>query len=502
MRILTEFGGIGHWGPNVAPSEPHCVALVKDLVESDLEQGNQACEKDIQTITALNEMGIRIGNMRSDNLVNGMVTSFGDSETTPYLRNTIRGERAGIRKAAAIIDAIIADPSTAVFMNRRGPETKDFPIGLLNRNVCLEVSEVPDPFEEHVRQIDPQDRFKETQEEEVSYTHLWSLDQIKYNKRSNEVLFQRTLMMSLIARHCLICDRKRVGQQVLDFNAEETWNCPPMPIWSYWQSCKLTLGTLLSQPRPDIALYFERETIIDNDSWNLTPSATKRLVCYENADPLAGITRVFHFLTIEAKKAMTPINDLKAFYQSLNNASQALHNMYEFLKDAGPKHENDFFTKVRFFSVVASSEGLTIRIHRATEIAADAPDGRFIMPLRRDYTPQFEHRVFAKIIKDTEFNRETFLKNFQKRTSYAMLELHPLLQNAAVVLIKQLGTSTNDFLARSDSDFYRYGQTNYELQRSKVGFAGKIEKSDLGDRPVNSTWDGHADTGRTARSKK
>ena len=354
-------------------------------------------------------------------------------------------------------------------MNRRGPETKDFPIGLLNRNVCLEVSEVPDPFEEHVRQIDPQDRFKETQEEEVSYTHLWSLDQIKYNKRSNEVLFQRTLMMSLIARHCLICDRKRVGQQVLDFNAEETWNCPPMPIWSYWQSCKLTLGTLLSQPRPDIALYFERETIIDNDSWNLTPSATKRLVCYENADPLAGITRVFHFLTIEAKKAMTPINDLKAFYQSLNNASQALHNMYEFLKDAGPKHENDFFTKVRFFSVVASSEGLTIRIHRATEIAADAPDGRFIMPLRRDYTPQFEHRVFAKIIKDTEFNRETFLKNFQKRTSYAMLELHPLLQNAAVVLIKQLGTSTNDFLARSDSDFYRYGQTNYELQRSKVG---------------------------------
>ena len=97
MRILTEFGGIGHWGPNVAPSEPHCVALVKDLVESDLEQGNQACEKDIQTITALNEMGIRIGNMRSDNLVNGMVTSFGDSETTPYLRNTIRGERAGIR---------------------------------------------------------------------------------------------------------------------------------------------------------------------------------------------------------------------------------------------------------------------------------------------------------------------------------------------------------------------------------------------------------------------
>ena len=85
------------------------------------------------------------------------------------------------------------------------------------------------------------------------------------------------------------------------------------------------------------------------------PLTTKRLVCYESADEI-GDARVFHFFTIEAKKTKTSTGDTVGMHQSLNNASQALHNMFEFFREAGPQHENTFFDKVRFFSVVAASK--------------------------------------------------------------------------------------------------------------------------------------------------
>lgn len=80
------------------------------------------------------------------------------------------------------------------------------------------------------------------------------------------------------------------------------------------------------------------------------PKATKRLVCYENMSEIRR-ARGFHFFTIEAKKGLMSADDTVGKRQSLNNASQALHNMFEFFRDAGPQHEDIFFTKVRFFSV-------------------------------------------------------------------------------------------------------------------------------------------------------
>ncbi len=75
-------------------------------------------------------------------------------------------------------------------------------------------------------------------------------------------------------------------------------------------------------------------------------------------------------------------HDIAGKHQSLNNTSLALHNMYEFFKDAGPNHEKKFFPKVRFFSVVASTEGLNIRIRRATREPSHIS---LIMPERPDY---------------------------------------------------------------------------------------------------------------------
>jgi hypothetical protein len=125
----------------------------------------------------------------------------------------------------------------------------------------------------------------------------------------------------------------------------------------------------------------------------------------------AGETRVFHFLTIEAKKGSIAADDLVALRQSLNNAGQSLHNMFEFFRDAGPEHEGGFFDKVRFFSVAVSTQGLVIRIHRATREPSMHRDPGLISPDRPDYSLRFKHREFFKIPRES-FDRKPVLKMF------------------------------------------------------------------------------------------
>lgn len=51
--------------------------------------------------------------------------------------------------------------------------------------------------------------------------------------------------------------------------------------------------------------------------------------------------------------------------KSHNTASQALHNAYEFFKNAG--HKQNFLDNIRFFLVIANFEGIRVYIHWATE---------------------------------------------------------------------------------------------------------------------------------------
>ena len=351
-------------------------------------------------------------------------------------------------EAAAIIAAIIANPEMAKTYTRLGPDNADFVDGLGHRNVFLRESCNPDSQMDHITRLVPGDP-AETDREKESHSRLWALDQAKCDRGSNEALFQRTLMMSLIARHFLIYTRDTTSQCLLDFSVEESWSCPPMPTRAYRK-----LTSFLTQPKPDLAVCFNREALIDEIQWNNMPKATKRLACYENGDVISR-TRVFHFFTIEAKKAKTAVDDSIGLNQSLNNASQALHNMYEFFKDAGPQHEEIFFAKVRFFSVVASTEGLVIRIHRATRVPVDGPENAFIIP---DYPLRFEFREFRRI-SSNKLDRKTTIETLGKiLIGYGVGELHTLLRDAATALTERFSNDIRAMQMREDQDFYRYGQ--------------------------------------------
>ena len=386
-------------------------------------------------------------------------------------------------EASAVIEEIIAHSDIAIDPRRIGPENDaEFTEGLQWRNVSVEEEGPHDSYIDVIKSLQP----KEVEEELEPHRQLWTWDQEKCADGSNEALFQRTLMMSLIARHRLIYTKKDKFRS-LDFSVEETWACPPMPTRAYSLKRKF-----LTQPKPDLAVSFSRNTIIDNAAWKAMPSATRRLACFENAT-VQGQKRVFHFFTIEAKRALTSPNDPKGKLQSLNNASQALHNMFEFFRDAGSQHEKFFFDKVRFFSVVASTEGLTILIHRATRLNSKEPPLSFIMPENPQYPLNFEYQEYFKSAK---FDRETISEIIQQiLVRYGLGELRPLLKNAAEALLNRISNNIEERRRRTDLNFYRYGQTNVMLsKRARPATSQSSIKYCHGGSADRSEWEA-AETG-------
>ena len=76
-----------------------------------------------------------------------------------------------------------------------------------------------------------------------------------------------------------------------------------------------------------------------------------------------GAARVSLFLSLESKKPDASRGDSIAGLRNLNTASQALYNIYVFMKTV--QYESVFFEKVRFYSVIATSEIFEVRVHRA-----------------------------------------------------------------------------------------------------------------------------------------
>ena len=183
----------------------------------------------------------------------------------------------------------------------------------------------------------------------------------------------------------------------------------------------------------------------------------QRLACYETPDR-RGASKAFHFFTIQGRRD----NTQTARYQNLNSASQALHNMFEFFQDAGPRHRDKFFSEVRFFSAVASTKGLNVRIHRAIDLGKIGSENDFLAP---EYPLRFEFREFVTVEEnrfyDKKFDRKTVLELFGKiLVGYGVEKLYGLLQDAARDLWEKLKKDPEEFMLREDANFYRHDQVD------------------------------------------
>jgi hypothetical protein len=267
-------------------------------------------------------------------------------------------------------------------------------------------------------------------------------------------------MMSFLARHSLLHGHGPAGPSCIDFSVEETWNCPPMPTLDYNFSQKF-----LTQPKPDLVVCFKRNMVIPRNLWLHMPYATRRLAYYETPNR-RGSSKAFHFFTIQGRRE----NTQTARYQNLNNASQALHNMFDFFQVAGPRHRDNFFSEVRFFSAVASTEGLNVRIHRAIDLGKNGSEDDFLTP---EYPLRFEFREFVTVEENRfyhkKFDRKTVLELFGKiLVGYGVEKLYGLLQDAARDLCAKLKKDPKGFRLREDANFYRHDQVDNTPVNSRM----------------------------------
>ena len=372
-------------------------------------------------------------------------------------------------KTTRIIEAIIRDPALAKTMIGIGPENPQFLSGLHNRNVLSDPSAQIDPRAEEIRSLSLKGCLQATEEEDVIQEELWRLDKAKCTPDSSEALFQRTLMISLIARHHFIYQLDSSKPRIFDFSVDEPWGCLPMPSRLLWAVNKGvdSEARFLTQPKPDLAICFKREAVISDRLWKALPEPIKGLACFENCSSSAS--RVFHFLAVEAKKAMFDLDSPQALHQCLNDASQALHNMFEFFRDAGPEHERRFYEKIRFFSIVTNRKGIIVRVHRAIRKPNDASTWELVMPDQPRYRLEFEFREFYRIDDANKFSRNRVLEVIKKILKYAMDDLSEMINAAASKLVQNLEKNLGLYHARRAVDFYSYGQPNPKsLKSSKI----------------------------------
>ena len=359
--------------------------------------------------------------------------------------------------AIAVLAKILSKSQLADVMGRiKAENSKLFEKGLADRNVIIQERPDFDPQEKAIKLLTIRD-MHEDDDERLCHERLWDLDQMKCTVTSNEALFQRTLMISLIARHFLIYQSDRNKEQIFDFSVEEEWSCLPMPTRAV-DGIKTPVddeSKFLTKPKPDLALCFKREAIMTDAVWDVLPIATKALACAENMEE--SVSRVFHFLTVEAKAAKMSLDDSKARNQSLNNASQALFNMYAFFRDANL--EQVFYDQVRFFSIVAMKSGLLVRIHRAVRLSEEGTGNLgLVMTEQTDYRLQFRYREYARVKGFDTCGREDILNIFKPIMQYARDELCPLLRLATENITKTLRGDREAERRRQHLSFYRYDQ--------------------------------------------
>ena len=210
-----------------------------------------------------------------------------------------------------------------------------------------------------------------------------------------EAVLQRTIMMNVFDRHWL-------GEH-FDWNTEGQWRQPKGTLIRPTKK-----GDEMTLPKPDLMISFTLESFSSGrDQSHPIPDDLEPCIFPD------GDQRCFPFLFFEVKKAAA---DLVAAYRAnLNNASQALYNIWQWMKRADQLTE--FYEKVRVFTFVFNAQELSVRVHRA-EIDKD-DDGQDALFFVFDTVEEVEKHGYT---------RDKVCLLVSSIMNYANAELLPILQ--------------------------------------------------------------------------
>ena len=214
---------------------------------------------------------------------------------------------------------------------------------------------------------------------------------------SNEAMFQRTIMMTILNRQEL--DDK------LTYVCEAPWTSERFPC----KDCKPKLCKV-SQPLPDLVVAFKPTRLMPEGKrapdFSRLRSQTSHI--FPEGEGVRKSKRAFPFFAMEVKGRRGTLDNAVAEAQNLNTASQALYNIYRCMQDTDNRDNTEkFFEDVRFFSAVATTEGFWLRAHRPVLLAEDQCnkegypigfDFDEVITIRGKYTRSQANRVMYNVL--------------------------------------------------------------------------------------------------------
>ncbi|OAG40705.1 hypothetical protein AYO21_05003 [Fonsecaea monophora] len=208
---------------------------------------------------------------------------------------------------------------------------------------------------------------------------------------SSEADFHRTIMISIIDRLDF--------RGVFTFSCEEQWRIEKkLLIKATKDSSKIT------QPKPDLAISFHRDVFIESI---LLEYPIELGSCLHPGK--RGRERWFPFLFMEAKREDSSLR--AAFEKNLYSTSQALFNIFQWMRQA-PQLREKFFNDVRTFSIVLNNEDMVLRMHRAEQTTDDRLSYHFTEVARvRNYSRDVACHMVKSVLLD-----------------YALPHLYPILK--------------------------------------------------------------------------
>ena len=310
-------------------------------------------------------------------------------------------------------------------------DTEYFRNGLRERGIIFNPSK--DHKIDEIRKLVLAARPKVSTTQDEKFENGWKADLVKCAKQ-DEALIQRTIMMETI-------DRYELGE-LLDYTCESVWTCKRMPRKPPKHKAAVTdqavndnqpgkikpIIELMAKPRPDLYVAFKLEAIMPESSLPLLEDL-KGYICPESSKKEGSDDRAFPFFSMETKSSQAAKGEPVANRQNFNTASQALHNIYEFMKKAD--RLNTFLKEVRFFSATVTASTFQVRVHRAViadkkdKIQPDYPLGfRFDEVFQSEQKP-YTRAEITRIIKNILFE-------------YGVKKLLPILKNAVEEVLEML----------------------------------------------------------------
>ena len=184
-----------------------------------------------------------------------------------------------------------------------------------------------------------------------------------------------------------------------------------------------------ARPKPDIFIGFRVVAILTSSRFNSLGKEYRSKMVPEKTE--AGDKGVaFPFLIMEAKGPAAKLGGSPLLRQVVNDASNALYNLWGFFKRA--KRETEFFQHIRVFTIGGSHDRMTVRMHYAIK---EENQNDWVT---HDYPLGYRYEELTNPSTDAEDCRPVIQNTLTNILEYAEMKMLPHIKDSVQRVLEVL----------------------------------------------------------------